>query len=102
MLIGRFLLRRRPSGTSGRTPAPRPAARARLPGPRRRRNLRFRREYRGAVSSDRILPAAVKPQLRGWLHLGTFPLAVVAGALLTVLAPAGPNRTAVAVFGLSA
>jgi hemolysin III len=54
------------------------------------------------VSSDRSVPAAVKPHLRGWLHLGTFPLAVVAGALLTVLAPAGQPRAAVAVFGLSA
>jgi hemolysin III len=46
--------------------------------------------------------ASVKPHLRGWLHLGTFPLALVAGALLTVLAPAGERRAAVAVFGVSA
>src|SRR5256885_2016018 len=102
MLIGRILLRRRPSGTSGRTTVPPTAAPAWQVRHLRRRNLRLRREYRGAVSSDRSLPAAVKPHLRGWLHLGTFPLAVVAAALLTVLAPAGRNRTAVAVFGLSA
>ena len=46
--------------------------------------------------------ASVKPHLRGWLHLGTFPLALVAGALLTVLAPEGERRAAVAVFGVSA
>jgi hemolysin III len=47
-------------------------------------------------------PPPVKPHLRGWLHLGTFPLALVAGALLTVLAPAGRHRTAVAVFAVTA
>jgi hemolysin III len=54
------------------------------------------------VSSDGSLSAAVRPHLRGWLHLGTFPLAVATGALLTVLAPAGQYRAAVAVFGVSA
>ena len=44
----------------------------------------------------------VKPHLRGWLHLGAFPLAVVAGGLLTLLAPAGSPRAAVAVFTVSA
>ena len=51
--------------------------------------------------SERILPP-VKPHLRGWLHLATFPLAVAAGALLTLLAPAGQHRAAVGVFGASA
>jgi len=43
-----------------------------------------------------------KPHLRGWLHLGAFPLALAAGALLTLLAPAGSARTALAVFAASA
>jgi hemolysin III len=47
-------------------------------------------------------PAGAKPRLRGWLHAGAFPLAVAAGALLTLLARAGAHRTAVAVFAVSA
>ncbi len=46
--------------------------------------------------------AEVKPHLRGWLHLGAFPLAVVTGGLLTLLAPPGSVRAAVAVFAASA
>jgi hemolysin III len=45
--------------------------------------------------------STVRPVLRGWLHLVTFPLAALAGALLTVLAPSGQLRSAVAVFGVS-
>ena len=41
---------------------------------------------------------AAKPHLRGWLHLGAFPLAVLAGGLHTVHAPPGSVRAAVAVF----
>ncbi|CCH72272.1 PAQR family membrane homeostasis protein TrhA [Nostocoides australiense] len=44
----------------------------------------------------------VKPKLRGWLHLGAFPLAVVAGIVLVGLAPPGRGRIACAVFALSA
>jgi hemolysin III len=44
----------------------------------------------------------VKPHLRGWLHLGAFPLALAAGALLTVLAPPGSVRVAVVVFAATA
>jgi len=55
----------------------------------------------GTVISEGELPN-VRPRLRGWLHLGTFPLALVAGAALTVLAPAGGHRAAVAVFGITA
>ncbi len=46
--------------------------------------------------------AMAKPHLRGWLHLGAFPLALATGALLTLLAPAGSARTALAVFAASA
>ena len=40
----------------------------------------------------------VKPKLRGWLHLGAFPLVVVAGTALVALAPAGRARVACAIF----
>ena len=46
--------------------------------------------------------ATVKPHLRGWLHLGAFPLAIATGGLLTVLAPPGSVRAAVAIFAGSA
>jgi len=54
--------------------------------------------------------AAVKPKLRGWIHAGTFPLALAAGIVLVALAPGGKARigavifasTAVMLFGTSA
>ena len=45
---------------------------------------------------------APKPLLRGWLHAGTFPLAVIAGVVLIVLAPEGRARIGAAVFVASA
>ena len=44
----------------------------------------------------------VKPRLRGWIHLGTFPLVVVAGIVLVALAPSGRAKTATAVFAVTA
>ena len=41
---------------------------------------------------------AVRPRLRGWLHLGALPLAAIAGAALVALAPDGRARIACAVF----
>jgi hemolysin III len=46
--------------------------------------------------------AAIKPRLRGWIHLGTFPLAVAAGIVLVALAPGGTPRLASAVFAVTA
>jgi hemolysin III len=54
--------------------------------------------------------AAVKPRLRGWIHAGTFPLALAAGIVLVALAPTERSRigasafaaTAVLLFGTSA
>lgn len=46
--------------------------------------------------------AAIKPRLRGWLHLGTTPLALAAGIVLVVLAPTTPARIASAVFAVTA
>ncbi|WP_460856515.1 PAQR family membrane homeostasis protein TrhA [Nocardiopsis coralliicola] len=44
---------------------------------------------------------AVKPKLRGWLHLGTAPLALAAGIVLIALAPTGPARAVSAVYALT-
>ena len=44
----------------------------------------------------------VKPRLRGWIHAGTFPLALAAGIVLIALAPTVPGKISAAVFGLSA
>lgn len=46
--------------------------------------------------------AAMKPKLRGWLHLAMFPLALAGGVLLSVLAPAGTVRIAAIVFAVTA
>ncbi len=48
------------------------------------------------------LVAAVRPRLRGWLHAGTFPVAVAAGIVLVVLAPAGRARAGAVVFTICA
>lgn len=47
------------------------------------------------------LVATVKPRLRGWVHLGAFPLAAASAVVLVALTPGGPTRWAVAVFGLA-
>jgi hemolysin III len=46
--------------------------------------------------------AVIKPRLRGWIHLGTFPVAVVSGLVLVALSPAGAPRVATAVFAATA
>ena len=43
----------------------------------------------------------IKPRLRGWLHLATFPLTVAAGIVLVCLAPDTKARIASAVFAVS-
>ena len=44
----------------------------------------------------------VKPHLRGWLHAGTFPLALAAGIVLVALAPTTTTRISTAIFALTA
>jgi hemolysin III len=44
----------------------------------------------------------IKPRLRGWLHAGTFPLAVAAGVVLVVLSPDPRAKIATAVFAATA
>ncbi len=46
--------------------------------------------------------AAVKPRLRGWLHMATFPLAVVAGIALVVVAPSLQVRISAAIYTVTA
>jgi hemolysin III len=41
---------------------------------------------------------AVKPRLRGWMHVGMTPLAIAAGVVLVSLAPTNPGRLGGAVF----
>ncbi|TNY37488.1 PAQR family membrane homeostasis protein TrhA [Thermomonospora catenispora] len=43
----------------------------------------------------------VKPRLRGWLHLGAFPLALVAGMVLVALGPTVQARLVAAVYALT-
>ena len=45
---------------------------------------------------------AVKPRLRGWLHAGTFPVSVVAGIVLVVLAHGTAATLATGVYAASA
>ena len=44
----------------------------------------------------------IKPRLRGWIHAGTFPLALAAGITLIALAPDAATTWSVAVFALTA
>lgn len=46
--------------------------------------------------------AEIKPHLRGWLHLGTAPLALAAGIVLIVLSPTASTRVGSAIFVASA
>ncbi len=55
-----------------------------------------------AASAAEDLLEAVKPRLRGWLHLGTAPLALAAGIVLVSLSPTVPAMIASAVYALSA
>jgi hemolysin III len=44
----------------------------------------------------------VKPKLRGWLHAGTFPLAVASGIVIVLLAPTAKAKIASAIFAVTA
>lgn len=46
-------------------------------------------------------PEEVKPTWRGWIHAGTFPVTIVAGIVLVILAEGTPAKWASAVFVLS-
>lgn len=55
-----------------------------------------------AVSAVADLVATVKPRLRGWLHLGMFPCALVGGLVLTIVAQPETVRRAALVFTITA
>lgn len=55
----------------------------------------------GHESRQEALAAAVKPKLRGWLHFGAAPLALVLGLILMIPTPTAPLRAAVAVYVLT-
>jgi hemolysin III len=44
----------------------------------------------------------IKPHLRGWLHLGAFPVAVAAGIVLVALSPTLGAKISTAIFAVSA
>jgi hemolysin III len=46
--------------------------------------------------------AIIKPKLRGWLHAGTFPLSLLLGAILVLLAPSEKARVSSAIFAVTA
>ncbi|GAA2878371.1 hemolysin III family protein [Streptosporangium fragile] len=47
------------------------------------------------------LAETVKPRLRGWLHAGTLPVALVAGFVLVALGPTLQARLAAAVYAIT-
>jgi hemolysin III len=57
-----------------------------------------------AVVGDAVgdVVRAVRPRLRGWLHAGTFPVAVVAGIVLVALSDGSRETVATAVYATSA
>jgi len=57
---------------------------------------------RAVVDDLESLARSVKPHLRGWLHAGTFPVAVAAGIVLVVLADGTRETVANAVYAASA
>ncbi len=57
-------------------------------------------ERASELMSDKL--AEVKPRLRGWLHAGTAPVALVAGIVLVALSPTASTRIGSAAFALSA
>jgi hemolysin III len=46
--------------------------------------------------------ATIKPKLRGWLHAGTFPIAVASGAALVTFAPTTRAKVTAGIFALTA
>lgn len=59
-------------------------------------------EHEGPVAAVADLMTSVKPRLRGWLHLGMFPVALVGGLVLVLLAEPGAVRTASVIFTVTA
>jgi len=52
-------------------------------------------------ASESLTPAELKPTWRGWIHVGTFPVAIAGGIVLIVLADGVIAKIAAAVFMLT-
>ncbi|HET7327896.1 MAG TPA: hemolysin III family protein [Nocardioidaceae bacterium] len=75
-----------------------------MTGSQRRHPTREAVHGAAGAAGDRLYDAAaqLKPRLRGWLHAGTLPLAIVAGIVLVALSPTPTSRIGSAVFAGSA
>ena len=51
---------------------------------------------------DPIVDTPAKPVMRGWLHLGFAPVALIVGVILTAFAPTLPGRIGCGVYTLAA
>ncbi|WP_030911948.1 PAQR family membrane homeostasis protein TrhA [Streptosporangium amethystogenes] len=54
-----------------------------------------------ATTVAETLAESVKPRLRGWLHAGALPVALVAGFVLVALGPTPQARIAAAVYAIT-
>ena len=59
-------------------------------------------DHRSVVEDLEGLARSVKPRLRGWLHTGTFPVALAGGIVLVILADGTRETVATAVYAASA
>jgi hemolysin III len=62
----------------------------------------YRRAMESTSEAVERTVAAVKPRLRGWIHAGTFPVALVAGIVLVAVADGSRARAATAVYAITA
>jgi hemolysin III len=54
-----------------------------------------------AMTVTETLAESVKPRLRGWLHAGTLPVALIAGFVLVALGPTPQARIAAAIYAIT-
>ena len=50
------------------------------------------------ILEDAVLNPEIKPTWRGWIHAGTFPLAIVLGVVLIVLADGAAAKISSSIF----
>lgn len=57
----------------------------------------------GVAPADRLFDSDIplKPRMRGWLHAGMVPLALVAGIVLIALSPSGTLRAASVIYAIT-
>ncbi|MFB9720555.1 PAQR family membrane homeostasis protein TrhA [Planobispora longispora] len=54
------------------------------------------------TAAERVsLPMSIKPRLRGWLHAGALPVALIAGFVLVALGPTLQARLAAAIYAIT-